>query len=113
MSVRIFLLFCLFLCSCSSNKKIGPLIPEQPLLGLEMPEPLVLQKVEFILIHENNIKEVFAKLKKQGQQPILFGLSGSDYKSLAVNIDQIQGYVKTQRKIIILYQQHYEGRKGK
>jgi len=40
--------------------------------------------------------------------PVVFALTGSDYKALAINISDIKEYIILQRKIIRLYKNYYE-----
>lgn len=105
------ILLCCLLCSCSTVRSI--IVPEEKLpLKLADPEPLNLADVTFIVIHKDNAEKVFADLEKKGIEPVVFALTGDDYKALASNTADIKSFLKLQRKIIILYREYYEGEKN-
>ena len=68
-----------------------------------------MEELKFIIIHSENAEEVFAKMKEQGKDPVLFGLSDDDYETLAKNFAQIRAYMIKQQTIIEKYRDYYEG----
>ena len=44
-------------------------------LNLTSPTPIETMDVEWIVINENNYKEVFAKLTADGKKPVLFAIT--------------------------------------
>jgi len=106
--MRPYTLVLLFLTSCAMLTPTTP-IDTKPALSLSDPPALKLRPVEFLVIHKDNAQKTFSDLESSGQEPVLFALSGTDYKNLAVNTIQIRNYVKNQRKIIRLYRKYYEG----
>jgi len=106
--MRPYTLVLLFLTSCAMLTPTTP-IDTKPPLSLSDPPVLKLRPVEFLVIHKDNAQKTFSDLESSGQEPVLFALSGTDYKNLAVNTIQIRNYVKNQRKIIRLYRKYYEG----
>ena len=81
-------------------------------LPLHLPEPPVLEMrdVEFIVIHKDNAEYIFNKLEEAGIQPVVFALTGNNYKDLAINISDIKSYLLIQRTINRLYKEYYEGK---
>ena len=77
------------------------------------PQRLKLEKVEFVVITKENADEVFAELEEKGLYPVLFGLSGKDYKALAVNVDEIKNFMILQKQIIDAYRDYYESSTSK
>lgn len=75
-----------------------------------MPPAIDMEKVEFVVIHKDNAKVVFEQLEKKNIQPVVFALTADDYKALAINASEIKSYLLLQRKIILLYQDYYEGK---
>jgi len=106
--MRRYLVLLCILTSCAVFKPT-PALDTKPALSLPDPQPIRLKNVEFIVIHKDNAEKVFSDLEKSGQDPVVFALTGTGYKSLAVNTLQIKNYVKNQRKIIRLYRKYYEG----
>lgn len=111
--MRPYLIFMCLLTSCAVFKPTQTLDTKPP-LRLEDPAPLRLRPVEFIVVHKDNAQKTFSDLEQSGEDPVLFALTGNDYKNLAVNTQHIKAYVKNQRKIIRLYRKYYEsGTNGK
>jgi len=107
-NIIVSLLMLCMLTGCGLNTFTTP--TERVPLNLSQPAPLKLKKVEFVVIHKDNAATVFAELEKQGLQPVVFALTGADYKALAINVGDIKTHLLLQRKIIILYKHYYEGK---
>lgn len=99
-------LLCL-LTGCSTLKTIVDPVERVP-LNLSMPPALDMNDVEFVVIHKDNAEAIFKDLEKRGIAPVVFALTGDDYKALAVNVSEIKNYILLQRQIIILYKDYYE-----
>ena len=99
-----------FLTSCSSIAKLDVFKTEvkRAPLNLENPATPKMEELKFIIIHSENAEEVFAKMKEQGKDPVLFGLSDDDYETLAKNFAQIRAYMIKQQLIIDKYREYYE-----
>lgn len=96
------------LTGCTSTIKGISSPIDKPALNLDSPPPMKLAKVEFVVIHKDNAEKIFAEMEAKGLEPVLFGLSGTDYKHLSVNMAEIKTFIKLQNKIIILYKDYYE-----
>ena len=81
-SVLVSLILITFLTSCSSVQKLDVFKTEveRAPLNLDAPEAPTMEKLNFIIITSENADEVFAKLKEDGKDPVLFGLSDDDYE---------------------------------
>jgi len=77
-------------------------------LNLANPATPKMEELKFIIIHSQNAEEVFAKMKEQNKDPVLFGLSDEDYETLAKNFAQIRAYMIQQQLIIDKYREYYE-----
>ena len=100
----------LSLSGCSSIKKLDIFTMEverQP-LDLEKPTIQELEKLKWIIITSDNAEEVFAKMKEQGKDPVLFGLSDDDYELLSKNFAQIRAYMIQQGMTLEQYREYYE-----
>jgi len=67
-----------------------------------------MENLSFIIITSDNAEEVFAKLKKDGKDPVLFGLSDDDYELLSKNFAQIRAYIIQQGATLKAYRDYYE-----
>ena len=67
-----------------------------------------MDKLNFIIITSDNAEEVFAKMQKDGVDPVLFGLSDEDYEILAKNFAQIRAYIIKQNATLEAYKEYYE-----
>lgn len=68
-----------------------------------------MEKLNWIIITSDNADEVFAKLKEQNKDLVLFGLSDDDYELLAKNFAQIRAYIIKQNATLDQYKKYYEG----
>jgi hypothetical protein len=103
----------LFLTNCSlvGEKVIKVLTQEQSREKLNLKTPTLeeMEKLRWIVITSNNANEVFAKMKAEGLDPVLFGLSDEDYELLAKNFAQIRSTLKQTQDILERYKEYYEG----
>jgi len=75
---------------------------------LDAPEAPKMDKLNFIIITSENADEVFAKMKEDGKDPVLFGLSDDDYEILAKNFAQIRAFIIQQGMTLKQYKEYYE-----
>ena len=98
------------LSSCSRVQEIEIFKKEVPRAKLDLPDPESprIQDLDWIIITSENAEEVFAKLKEQNIDPVLFGLTDDDYEILAVNFAQIRAYMIKQKMTLQQYREYYE-----
>ena len=99
------------LTGCSvGEKKIKIFSVEEPRakLNYQMPTALELEKIRWIVITSENAQEVFAKLEKEGIDPVLFGLTDKDYELLAKNFAQIRAKLQETNVLLEEYKKYYE-----
>ena len=111
LSVLALLILTTFLTSCSSVQKLDVFTTEVERAPLDLPNPETpkLEEVRWIIITSENAEEVFAKMKEQGKDPVLFGLSDDDYELLSKNFAQIRAYMIQQGLTLEQYREYYEG----
>ena len=109
-NVLLSLILITFLTSCSSVKKLEIFKEEVPRakLNLEKPTPLQMENLRWIIITSENAEEVFAKLEKEGIDPVLWGLTDKDYELLSKNFARIRNHMKIQNDLIDKYKEYYE-----
>lgn len=100
-------LCCLLLCSCSTVMNAFEPDPI-PVLNLPTPKPIKMEKVKFKILHKDNVTEYFKNIP----EGVVFALTPQDYKNLAINMQRLKSYIKTQGKIIQLYKDYYEKNKN-
>ena len=100
----------LTLSGCSSIKQLDifSLDFEREPLALEKPPIQELEKLKWIIITSENADEVFKKMKEQGLDPVIFGLSDNDFKLLAKNFAQIRAHMMKLNVMIDEYKDYYE-----
>ena len=98
------------LSSCSSVKQIEIFKKEVPRAKLDLPDPVTprIDDLNWIIITSENAEEVFAKLKEQNVDPVLFGLTDEGYQTLSVNFAQIRAYMIKQKLTLDQYREYYE-----
>ena len=98
-------------CSIGGEKKIKIFSVEKPRekLNYEMPTPLQMEEIKWIIITSENAQEVFAKLEAAGIDPVLFGITDKDFQVLARNFAQIRQKLQETNNLLEEYKKYYEG----
>ena len=73
-----------------------------------MPTPLQMEEIKWIIINSENADEVFKKLEEQGIDPVLFGLTDSEYQLVAKNFAQIRQKLQETNNLLEEYKKYYE-----
>jgi hypothetical protein len=113
LSVRFFLILSIILlaaCDWTNKPEERPRIeviettirPPKPIV----PEvdPVNMRPVEWIVITEDNIEEVFQKLSGP---KVLFAVTSTGYENIALNLSSIRALVQQQRAIIVIYERSF------
>ena len=80
-------------------------------LSLSNPQPLELQEVDWIIVTEENIEEVWQLLRDKNEGIALFALRHGDYARLALNIKDIRAQIGEYVVILKQYREYYESDK--
>ena len=113
LSVLLSLILITSLTSCSGVKQleIFKTEVEREKLNLKKPTPLELEQLRWIIITSENAEEVFAKLEKDGIDPVLFGLTDKDFEMLAKNFAKIRNQLMQTNELLDQYKEYYESEK--
>ena len=97
-------------CSIGGEKKIKIFSVEKPRekLNYEMPTPLQMEEIKWIIITSKNADEVFKKLEEAGIDPVLFGITDKDFQVLARNFAQIRQKLQETNNLLQEYKKYYE-----
>ena len=97
-------------CSIGGEKKIKIFSLEKPRekLNYEMPTPLQMEEIKWIIITSKNADEVFKKLEEAGIDPVLFGITDKDFQVLARNFAQIRQKLQETNNLLEEYKKYYE-----
>ena len=110
--VAVPLMVCMLLSGCSigGEKKIKIFSVEKPRekLNYEMPTPLQMEEIKWIIITSKNADEVFKKLEDAGIDPVLFGITDKDFQVLARNFAQIRQKLQETNNLLQEYKKYYE-----
>ena len=100
----------LSLSGCSSIKKLDIFTMEVERTPLDLDKPTIqqLEELKWIIITSENADEVFKKMKEQGLDPVVFGLSDKDFQLLAKNFAQIRAHMMKLNVMIDEYKDYYE-----
>ena len=112
--VLLLLALVLFLTGCSMTPKVKEIAitttaVEKLPLSLPNPQPLELQEVEWIIVTEENIEEVWQLLRDKNEGVALFALRHGDYERLALNIKDIRATIGEYVVVLKQYKEYYEG----
>ena len=100
-----------FLAGCSSSVKelnVTTKPIEKPVLVLPDVDTLNLKDVEWFVINEENVEEVWARLSDDKKDIVLFGLTDDGYEKLSLNMSDIMTLIQQQQAIIGAYKNYYE-----
>ena len=67
-----------------------------------------MRRIEWIVINENNIEEVKARLESEGKAFAFYALTGDGYGKLGLNFSDIRALVQQQQQIIVAYENYYK-----
>lgn len=81
---------------------------EKTPLNLPNPSPLSTQIIKWVVVTPDNIEEVWAKLKEDKQDLVLFALTADGYERLSINTIETRNFILSQKNIIIQYKKYYE-----
>lgn len=81
---------------------------EKPALTLPPVDKVEMKEIKWVIITEENYKEVFAELKKSGRPLAIFGLTDKGYANLGLNFSDIRALVQQQKTIIAAYEAYYK-----
>jgi|TARA_R110000803_G_scaffold3394_3_gene11486 hypothetical protein len=108
--IIIVVLLSIVLAGCSGVKKLDIFtnaVEKQP-LNLPKPTPLQMEQIKWIIITSANAEEVFKKLEAAGIDPVLYGLTDTDYELIAKNFANIRNKLKESNDILDRYKKYYE-----
>ena len=97
-------------CSIGGEKKIKIFSIEKPRekLNYEMPTPLQMEEIKWIIITSENADQVFKRLEEAGIAPVLFGVTDKDFQVLARNFAQIRQKLQETNNLLEEYKKYYE-----
>ena len=108
-------LLALFLVGCAGNKVksepkvvIQKVIEKKLPLNIADPEPLQLEHIEWVIVTEENIQEVWDEIRANKKGVALFALRHGDYERLALNIADIRAVIGEYVIILKRYREYYE-----
>ena len=81
---------------------------ERTRLDLPVPPPLKAREMQWFVVTPENIDQVWAKLKEQGSDLVVFALTDDGYQELAMTMAEVRNYIASQRAIIVKYKEYYE-----
>ena len=67
-----------------------------------------MRNVEWIVLNENNVDAVIAKLNSGGKAFARYALTGEGYGNLGLNFSDIRALVQQQQAIIAAYEGYYK-----
>ena len=105
----------LFLVGCASNPieptekiVIQKVIEKKLPLNIQDPQPLELEKIDWVIVTEENVEEIWEQIKNDNEGVALFALRHGDYERLALNIAEIRSQLGEYVVILKRYREYYE-----
>jgi hypothetical protein len=79
----------------------------RPTLVLPEADELATRPVEWMVITPDNFEEKIAELAASGEAIVVFGVTGTGYENLSLNLSDIRALVEQQQQIIVAYDRYY------
>ena len=103
----------ILLSSCSSLQQVLPVEVstkpvEKPELTLPRVDELRMREVNWIVINQDNVDQVFEDLKSKNIPVGVYALTGEQYENLGLNFSDIRALVQQQQAIIVAYEKYYK-----
>ena len=105
----------LMLGGCAGNKVkpeskvvIQNVIEKKLPLKIANPTPLELDHIQWIIVTEENVDEIWQQIKDDNEGVALFALRHGDYETLAMNIAEIRQLIGEYVIILKQYKEYYE-----
>ena len=105
----------LFLVGCAGNKVkpeakvvIQKVIEKKLPLSIANPAPMELDHIQWIIVTEENVDEIWQQIKDDNEGVALFALRHGDYETLAMNIAEIRQLIGEYVIILKQYKEYYE-----
>ncbi len=95
-------------CATTKNLEIFTKEVERMPLDLQLPPVETLEQVNLIIVTSDNQEEVFAKMKEQNIDPVVFGYSDEDWELVTKNNVRMRNQIIKLRAIIEAYKAYYE-----
>ena len=67
-----------------------------------------MEEIYWHIVTSENADEVFAKLEKDGIDPVLFGLTDKDFEMLSKNFAKIRNQLMQTNELLDKYKEYYE-----
>jgi len=103
----------ILLSSCSSLQQVLPVEVstrpvDKPELTLPRVDELRMREVNWIVINQDNVDQVFEDLKSKNIPVGVYALTGEQYENLGLNFSDIRALVQQQQAIIVAYEKYYK-----
>ena len=103
----------ILLSSCSSLQQVLPVEVstrpvDKPELTLPRVDELRMREVNWIVINQDNVDQVFEDLKSKNIPVGVYALTGEQYENSGLNSSDIRALVQQQQAIIVAYEKYYK-----
>ena len=95
-------------CATTSPLEVFTREVERMPLDIPLPDPVLLDEINLMIVNEANQEEIFAKLKEANIDPVLFAYTDEDYELMQKNNVQLRSQIIKYIKIIEAYKAYYE-----
>ena len=95
-------------CATTSPLEVFTREVERLPLDIPLPNPVLLEEINLMIVNEANQEEIFAKLKEANIDPVLFAYTDEDYELMQKNNVQLRNQIIKYIKIIEAYKAYYE-----
>lgn len=103
--VALFIGYCA-LTGCSFREKFIDTSIEKPHLSLSNPAPVMLDRIQWIVISKENLATYEEDIKSGNL--VIIGMTPEDYKKISMNTQKLANYITQQNNVLAAYRRYYE-----
>jgi hypothetical protein len=104
----LFVLLGLLLAGCQTTST--PVIENFVTPSIPKPQPIVLQDVQWKVYTRDDLKKLIDNQGTNGQQFVIFAVTGDGYKAISMNVAELNRYIREQRQVIVFLKQTLDSR---
>lgn len=88
-------------------------IVETPQLDIQLPEPLHLEPVKWVVITKDNYQQIINSSENKNGLVFLVALDEKEYKDISLNHTKVLRYIREQKSVIAAYRKYYDSQNKK
>lgn len=98
----------LLLAGCQTTST--PIVESFTTPAIPKAQPIVLQDVQWKVYTKDDLKKLIDNTPANRQDFVIFAVTGDGYKAIAMNVAELNRYIREQREVIVFLKQTLDSR---